>query len=100
MGWMARNTYNPSIIDPVVRMNRHGIQSGIFQCLLERGPSDYVANEVSDLANEGNITGTIKCPVAAAPVVGNLRFRKDVELGTREVPAILIRRIWLDREVE
>ena len=69
--------------DSVVRMNRHGIQTGIFQCLLERGPSDYVANEVSDLANEGNITGTIKCPLAAFPVVGNLRFKKDVDLGVR-----------------
>jgi hypothetical protein len=46
---------------------------------------------VSELANdsEGIITGTvIKCPVAATPVVGDLRFRKDVELSTREVPAI------------
>jgi hypothetical protein len=43
--------------------------------------------------------GTIKCPVAASPVVDDLRFRKDVELGARGASHI-IRPIWLDREVE
>ena len=42
-----------------------------------------MANEV-----EGNTTGTIKCPVAAFPIVGDLTFRKDVEWGAKEVPAI------------
>lgn len=40
------------------------------------------------MANKGNITGTIKCPVAASPIVGDVRFRKNVEVGVREVPAI------------
>ena len=37
------------------------------------------------MANEA---GTINCSVAATPVVGDLRLRKDVEFGAREVPAI------------
>ena len=38
--------------------------------------------------------------MAASPVVGDSRFRKDVELSVREVPAMLVQPIWLDREVE
>ena len=82
-------TRKPNSYDPVVRMNRHGIRSGIFQCVVERGRS-AIGDEwgVSELASEGNIIGTIKCPGEAFPVVGDLRFRKDVECGAREVPAI------------
>jgi len=47
-GWVARNAVKSfDNYDLVVRMNRRGIQSGIFQCVLEIRASDHFANEVS-----------------------------------------------------